>query len=98
MFDPRDPYERYWWHYDSRRQLSIAQIIALGSVDTRTAAPAWLALEHRPSLTVAGPTDPQPGIGKTPTLNPPLQLRPEPTAVPYMSGVSEARAFAQLPP
>ena len=38
MFDPRDPYERYWWHYDSRRQLSMAQIIALDSVDVKTVA------------------------------------------------------------
>ncbi len=38
MFDPRDPYERYYWHYESRRPLSIAQIIALGSVDAETAA------------------------------------------------------------
>ena len=97
MFDPRDPYERYWWHYDSRRQLSIAQIIALGSVDTRTAALAWLMLEHGASLTVAGPTDPQPGIGKTTTLNALLQFLPEGTALAYMSGMYEDFAFTQLP-
>src|SRR5712692_6851534 len=97
MFDPRDPYERYWWHYDSRRQLSIAQIIALGSVDTRTAALAWLALEHGASLTVAGPTDPQPGIGKTTTLNALLQFLPEGTALAYMSGMYESFAFTRLP-
>jgi hypothetical protein len=97
MFDPRDPYERYWWHYDSRRQLSMAQIIALDSVDAKTAALAWLMLEHGASLTVAGPTDPQPGIGKTTTLNALLQFVPEGTALAYMSGMYEDFAFTQLP-
>ena len=97
MFDPRDPYERYWWHYDSRRQLSTAQIIALGSVDIKTVALVWLMLEHGASLTVAGPTDPQPGIGKTTTLNALLQFLPEGTALAYMSGMYEDFAFTQLP-
>lgn len=97
MFDPRDPYERYWWHYDSRRQLSTAQIIALGSVDVKTVALVWLMLEHGASLTVAGPTDPQPGIGKTTTLNALLQFLPEGTALAYMSGMYEDFAFTQLP-
>jgi len=97
MFDPRDPYERYWWHYDSRRQLSTAQIIALNSVDAKTVALVWLMLEHGASLTVAGPTDPQPGIGKTTTLNALLQFLPEGTALAYMSGMYEDFAFTQLP-
>ena len=97
MFDPRDPYERYWWHYDSRRQLSMAQIIALDSVDVKTVALVWLILEHGASLTVAGPTDPQPGIGKTTTLNALLQFLPEGTALAYMSGLYEDFAFTQLP-
>jgi len=97
MFDPRDPYERFWWHYDSRRQLSTAQIIALGSVDAKTVAMIWLLLEHGASLTVAGPTDPQPGIGKTTTLNALLQFVPEGTALAYMSGMYEDFAFTQLP-
>ena len=97
MFDPRDPYERYWWHYDSRRPLSAAQIIALDSVDAKTVAMIWLLLEHGASLTVAGPTDPQPGIGKTTTLNALLQFLPEGTALAYMSGMYEDFAFTQLP-
>lgn len=97
MFDPRDPYERYWWHYDSRRPLSAAQIIALGSVDAKTAALVWLLLERGASLTVAGPTDPQPGIGKTTTLNALLQFVPEGTALAYMSGMYEDFSFTQLP-
>ncbi len=97
MFDPRDPYERYYWHYESRRPLSVAQIIALGSVDVETAAIIWMALEHGASLTVAGPTDPQPGIGKTTTLNALLQFLPEGTALAYMSGMYENFAFTRLP-
>lgn len=97
MFDPRDPYERYWWHYESRRPLSLAQIVALGSVDVSTAALVWLILEQGASLTVAGPTDPQPGIGKTTTLNALLQCLPEGTALAYMSGMYEDFAFTRLP-
>ncbi len=97
MFDPRDPYERYYWHYESRRPLSMAQIIALGSVDAETAALIWLLLEHRASLTVAGPSDPQAGVGKTTTLNALLQFLPEGTALAYMSGMYENFAFTRLP-
>ena len=97
MFDPRDPYERYYWHYESRRPLSIAQIIALQSVDARTAGLIWLLLENGASLTVAGPTDPQPGVGKTTTLNALLQFLPEDTALAYMSGMYERFAFTRLP-
>jgi hypothetical protein len=97
MFDPRDPYERYWWHYDSRHQLSMAQIIAMKSVDVETVALIWVLLENGASLTVAGPTDPQPGIGKTTTLNALLQFLPEGTALAYMSGMYENFAFTQLP-
>lgn len=97
MFDPRDPYERYYWHYESRRQLSMAQIISLGSVDAETVALIWLMLEHGASLTVAGPTDPQPGVGKTTTLNALLQFLPQGTALAYMSGSYENFAFTRLP-
>src|SRR5579859_5508980 len=97
MFDPRDPYERYYWHYDSRRPLSMAQIIAQGSVDVETVALAWLLLEHGVSLTVSGPTDPQPGVGKTTTLNALLQFLPEGTALAYMSGMYEDFGFTSLP-
>ena len=97
MFDPRDPYERYYWHYDSRRPLSMAQIVALKSVDVKTAALIWLLLESGASLTVAGPTDPQPGVGKTTTLNALLQFLPEGTALVYMSGMYENFAFTRVP-
>ncbi|HEY4383551.1 MAG TPA: hypothetical protein VGN34_03615 [Ktedonobacteraceae bacterium] len=97
MFDPRDPYERYYWHYESRRPLSVAQIIALGSVNVETAALIWLLLENGVSLTVAGPTDPQPGVGKTTTLNALLQFLPEGTGLAYMSGMYENFSFTRLP-
>ncbi|GER86830.1 hypothetical protein KDW_09920 [Dictyobacter vulcani] len=97
MFDPRDPYERYYWHYESRRPLSVAEIIALQSVDAETAGLVWLLLEHHVSLTVAGPTDPQPGVGKTTTLNALLQFLPEGTALAYMSGMYENFSFTRLP-
>jgi hypothetical protein len=97
MFDPQDPYERYYWHYESRRPLSMAQIIALESVDAETVALLWLLLEHGASITVAGPTDPQPGIGKTTTLNALLQFLPEGTALAYMSGMYENFSFTRLP-
>lgn len=97
MFDPHDPYERYYWHYESRRPLSVAQIVALGSVDVETAALIWLLLECGASLTVAGPTDPQPGVGKTTTLNALLQFLPEGTALVYMSGMYENFAFTRIP-
>lgn len=96
MFDPRDPYERYWWHYESRRPLSVAQIISLHSVDPETAALVWLLLEYGSSLTVAGPTDPQPGVGKTTTLNALLQFLPQGTALAYMSGMYEEFAFTNI--
>jgi len=97
MFDPHDPYERYYWHYESRRPLSMAQIIALQSVDAETAGLVWLLLECGASLTVAGPTDPQPGVGKTTTLNALLQFLPEGTALVYMSGMYENFAFTRIP-
>jgi len=97
MFDPHDPYERYYWHYESRHPLSMAQIIALHSVDVETVGLIWLLLEHGASLTVAGPTDPQPGVGKTTTLNALLQFLPEGTSLAYMSGMYENFAFTRLP-
>jgi hypothetical protein len=97
MFDPRDPRERLWWHYDSRRPLSMAQIAAMGCVDTQTVALIWLLMEHGASLTVAGPTDPQPGVGKTTTLNALMQFVPEESKLAYMSGMYEDFSFTQLP-
>jgi hypothetical protein len=97
MFDPRDPYERCYWHYDSRRPLSLAHLIALGSVDVWTAALVWLLLERKVSLTVAGPADPKPGVGKTTVLNALFQLLPEQATLVYTSGMYENFAFTRAP-
>ncbi|QBD82027.1 hypothetical protein EPA93_41040 [Ktedonosporobacter rubrisoli] len=97
MFDPRDPYERCYWHYDSRRPLSIAQLIKLRSVDAYTAALIWLLLERGTSFIIAGPTDPKPGVGKTTVLNALFQFLPEGTALAYTSGMYEDFSFMQAP-
>lgn len=96
MFDPRDPYERCYWHYDSRRPLSIAQLIRAGSVDVQTAALIWLLLDQRSSFIIAGPTDPKPGVGKTTVLNALLQFLPSEVTLAYTSGVYEDFAFTRL--
>jgi hypothetical protein len=96
VFDARDPYERRMWHYESWRPLSIAQIIAAGSVDAATAALLWVLIEHRASLIVAGPTDPTPGIGKTTTLNALLEFLPEDTMLAYCAGMWERFDFLKI--
>lgn len=97
MFDPRDPFERCYWHYDSRKPLSLARLIALGSVDAYTAALIWLMLEQGVSFIVAGPTDPKPGVGKTTVLNALFQLLPAGATLAYTSGMYEDFAFTRLP-
>jgi hypothetical protein len=97
MFTARDPYEREQKHGKSRRSLSIAQILAMQSVDVETIALIWLMLERGASLTVAGPTEPKPGAGKTTALHALLQFLPEGTAVAYTSGMFETFAFTRLP-
>jgi len=97
MFTPRDPYERKQKSYKSRQSLSVAQIIALQTVDTDTVALIWLMLEQGVCLTVAGPTKPKPGAGKTTVLHALLQLLPEGIAVAYMSGMFETFSFTRLP-
>lgn len=93
MFDPRIPYHRRMWHYDSDRQLSVAQLIALGSLDARTAALLWLLVERHQSLIVSGPTDPTPGVGKTTTLNALLGFLPPGTTLVYTTGMYEDFGF-----
>ncbi|HEU5347783.1 MAG TPA: hypothetical protein VFU63_04140 [Ktedonobacterales bacterium] len=96
MFDPRIPYHRRMWHYDSDRQLSVAQLIALGSVDARTAALLWLLIQRHHSLIVSGPTDPTPGIGKTTTLNALLGFLPPGTTLVYTAGMYEDFDFKSM--
>src|SRR5579859_970136 len=89
MFDPRSPYHRRRWHYDSDQPLSIAQLIAAGSLDAATAALLWVCVERHHSLIVSGPTDPTPGVGKTTTLNALLEFLPAGTTLVYTMGMYE---------
>ncbi len=96
MFDPRNPYERRMWHYESDRPLSVPQLIALGSLDARTGALLWMLIEHHTSYIISGPTDPMPGVGKTTTLNAMLDFLPDGTALVYTSGMFERFHFLEL--
>lgn len=95
MFTPREVYERA--HRKPRQSLSIAQIAARQSVDAETVALIWLMLERGASLTVAGPTEPKPGAGKTTSLHALLQFLPQDATVAYMTGMYETFAFTRLP-
>ncbi|MGH2504974.1 MAG: hypothetical protein ACRDID_20885 [Ktedonobacterales bacterium] len=93
MFDPRIPYQRRMWHYESDRPLSVAQLIAAGSLDTRSAALLWLLVERHSSVIVSGPTDPTPGVGKTTTLNALLGFLPLGSTLVYTMGMFEDFGF-----
>ncbi len=93
MFDPRSPYQRRMWHYESDRPLSVAQLIAAGSLDTQTAALLWLLVERHRSVIVSGPTDPTPGVGKTTTLNALLGFLPIGSTMVYTMGMFEDFSF-----
>lgn len=96
-FYPHSTHERRQRDFTPRQSLSMAQIIALRSVDAQTAALAWMVLEHGASLTVAGPTEPRPGAGKSTALHALLQFLPAGSALATMSGKYETFAFARLP-
>src|SRR5215472_13229276 len=95
MFDPRSPYHRRMWHYESDRPLSVAQLVSLGSLDARTAALLWLLIERHRSVIVSGPTDPTPGIGKTTTLNALLGFLPVGSTLVYTTGMYEEFDFIE---
>src|SRR5215469_5631623 len=94
MFDPRSSYHRRMWHYESGSPLSVAQLIAMGSLDAATAALLWLLIGHHESVIVAGPTDPTPGVGKTTTLNALLGFVPSGSTRVYPVGMYEDFDFA----
>lgn len=96
MFDPRNPYERRMWHYESDRPLSVAQLITLGSMDARVGALLWLLIERHTPYIISGPTDPTPGVGKTTTLNAMLDFLPNGSALVYTSGMFEHFEFKEL--
>lgn len=93
MFDPRSPYQRRMWHYESDRPLSVAQLVAAGSLDARSAGLLWLLVERHRSLIVSGPTDPTPGVGKTTTLNALLGFLPIGSTMVYTMGMFEDFGF-----
>jgi hypothetical protein len=95
VFDPRSPYQRRMWHYESDRPLSVAQLIAAGSLDARTAALLWLLIERHRSLLISGPTDPTPGVGKTTTLNALLGFLPIGSTLVYTMGMFEDFGFVE---
>ena len=92
-FNPRSSYHRRMWHYESDRPLSVAQLVALGSLDARTAALLWLLIERHCSVIVSGPTDPTPGVGKTTTLNALLGFLPSGSTLVYTLGMFEEFEF-----
>ncbi len=96
MFDARNPYERHMWHYESDRPLSVAQLIALGSLDSYTAALLWMLIERHTSYVISGPTSPTPGVGKTTTLNAMLDFLPDGTSLVYTSGMFERFDFKEV--
>ncbi len=95
MFDARNPYERHMWHYESDRPLSVAQLIALGSLDCDIAALLWMLIERHTSYIISGPTSPTPGVGKTTTLNAMLDFLPDGTSLVYTSGMFERFDFRE---
>jgi hypothetical protein len=56
-----------------------------------------MLLERGVSLTVAGPTAPRPGAGKSTAMHALLQFLPEGSALAYMSGKYETFSFTRLP-
>ncbi|HEY7348581.1 MAG TPA: hypothetical protein VH599_09735 [Ktedonobacterales bacterium] len=96
MFDARNLYERHMWHYESDRPLTVAQLIALGSLDVHTAALLWLLIERHISYIISGPTSPTPGVGKTTTLNAMLDFLPDGTSLVYTSGMFERFDFREV--
>ena len=97
VFEIRDLYEGEWDSSRLKQELSIAQIIALKSVDVGTVALIWLILEHGASLTVGGPTEPRPGVGKSTVLHALLPFLPQGSGLVYMSGMDETFAFSRQP-
>jgi hypothetical protein len=83
-----------WWGWPWRlpRPLSVAELIAAGSLDARVAALLWVALERRASVLVAaGPN----GAGKTVTLTALLDFLPPTVARVHLHGMAEEFAFVE---
>ena len=82
-----------WWAWPWRlpRPLSVAELIAAGSMSAELAALLWVALERRASILVAaGPN----GAGKTVTLTALLDFLPPTVTRIHLDGMAEDFAFA----
>ena len=82
-----------WWAWPWRlpRPMTVAELIAAGSLDAQVAALFWVALERRASLlVVAGPN----GAGKTVTLSALLDFLDPAVERRYVQGMAEDFAFA----
>lgn len=81
-----------WWGYQWRapEPLSVVALIEAGTLDARTAATLWLALERRASLVVAAQA---PHAGKTTTLTALADFLPPATRRVYLRGWGETFAF-----
>ena len=81
-----------WWAWPWRlpRPLSVAELIAAGTLDAELAALFWVALERRASLLVAaGPN----GAGKTVILTALLDFLPTDVQRVHLQGMAEDFAF-----
>ena len=81
-----------WWGYRAElpKPLSVVELITRGSLDARTAAFLWLALEQRASLAVAARP---PEAGKTTTLTALLDFLPPAVQPVYLRGWYERFDF-----
>jgi len=88
-FPPAD----WWGRYGARASgdLSLVDLVRLGSVDAATAAFLWIALEQRASVIVAAREH---GAGKTTLLTALADLLPAGTTCYYLRGWYERFAFA----
>ncbi|HEY7065574.1 MAG TPA: type II secretion system protein E [Chloroflexota bacterium] len=81
-----------WWGWPWRlpRPMTVAELIAAGSMDATVAALLWVALERRASIIVAaGPN----GAGKTVTLTALLDFLPPDVRCLHLQGMAEDFTF-----
>jgi hypothetical protein len=77
----------WWgWNWEPPIPLSIAQILAAGNLDARTAALCWLVLESHGSILIAAE---EPHSGKTTTLTALLDLLPRSMRRVFLRGWAE---------
>jgi hypothetical protein len=81
----------WWgWSWEPPVPMSVAELVAAGDLDARTAALAWLVLAGHGSVLIAAE---RPHSGKTTTLTALLDLLPERLARVYLRGGAETFEF-----